>query len=99
MDLHNCAFKSYCTSAGFHWLEGYNKVADNSMVNWLPTLAGVYYENVPQQIGVSMQFDSDIKTSRINIDAIPFLYKHMHSRNHLCLGITHHLNRQHYIVE
>ncbi len=82
--MSNRYFKLWPSSiAGFHWLEGYNKVADNSMVNWLPTLAGVLFENTDfenDKIGVSMEFDSDIRTKRIDLDAVPFIWKHMKSK-------------------
>jgi hypothetical protein len=58
-------------------------VADNSMVNWLPTLAGMFYENTVNQIGISQQFDSDFNNKTINLEEVPFIWQHMKSKSNL----------------
>jgi putative heme degradation protein len=57
-------------------------VADNSLVNWLPTLAGMIYENNAQQIGVSKEFNSDFNRRHIDLETVPFIWKHMKSRHY-----------------
>jgi hypothetical protein len=60
--------------SGFEWMDGYNKVADNSMVNWMPTLTGMRYENQ------SSEFVSDINPKHydkevLDLDSVPFIWK------------------------
>ncbi len=50
------------------------------MVNWLPTLSGMYYENEKSQMGVSLEFESDFEQKKLDLDAVPFIWKHMEGR-------------------
>lgn len=60
----------------FH-LEGYNKVADNSIVNWLPTFTGMRYGN--QSDDMPCEFSEYEKP--LNFERVPFIWNEFRGRN------------------
>lgn len=66
----NGTLQYWLKNMGALHLEGYNKVADNSMVNLIPVLVGTRYGD--QQKGMPSEYPMD---KVLDLDAVPFLWK------------------------
>lgn len=65
---------------GFEFLEGYNKVADNSMVNLMPVLANLIYTNLSADI-ISEILPFTYPNERVILEEIDFPWNEMRSKS------------------
>uniref|UniRef100_A0A914WHD5 Uncharacterized protein n=1 Tax=Plectus sambesii TaxID=2011161 RepID=A0A914WHD5_9BILA len=65
---------------GFEFLEGYNKVADNSMVNLMPVLANLIYTNLSADI-ISEVLPLTYMNERVVLEDINFPWNDMKKRD------------------